>query len=234
MIDAARASEQAARPVEPPTCPDDMSVTVARYLGYLGPPSWSDCRIRPDEPRTSIVALLFPRPGGASGESDVLDLEVLTVDSETGLVRSRLLIEKAYRADALQRLGITIDTARYRLAPDVRAFGVRIERDDETSLSLYVEQGMTFRRILRDLPVRLSRGDRDADCGGGGSDTERTLSVAAKRTRGWADLVVRSRAAASAIEPAGGRCVETGRRPVRSSVTLRHDGRSYPVPESLR
>ena len=101
-----------------------------------------------------IVVLPLPRPSTEPGTTQ-FDLDVLVVqqadngNTERAKIVSRLFEEDVLTEDAVRISEIRVDGARYALAPDVRAFGLRILRQGSSranpysneSLALYVPQG---------------------------------------------------------------------------------------------
>jgi hypothetical protein len=248
----ARAEEEAKRkaaepPPPPPTCAAELPLQVAKRLGYLSRPQYAVCKLMPDTAEKSIVALSslgrgLSETGEAESDMGSYDVDVLVVRSDTGRVQSRLLLEKAYESDAWRYEGVVIDAARYRLAPGVRAFGLRaghsgssrVNPSGESKLSLFVEQGSRLRRVLADLVVSRSQGEWDTNCAGNFTATERTVSIASTHSNGFADLVVTSTTTENESKLVDGECRETARPPSVSQATLRFDGRSYVVPNELR
>jgi len=239
---------EAELPSQPPACPENLAPQVARKLGYLSTPQYRVCKPMPNAPDKSIVALSV-LSGGLSdsdvpdGDMGSYDLDVMIVQSGTGRVLSRLLQESAYESDAYQFTGLDIDTARYNLAPGVRAFGLRaghstsshVSSLSDSKLRLFVEEGNTLRLILKDLVVSQSTGEWDMNCAGQSSETRRTLTVAPTRSHGFADLIVTSATVETKSEMVAGECVEKPRQPPKvSHATLHYDGKVYVVPKELR
>jgi len=110
--------------------------------------------------------------------------------------------------DATIRIGsdsLEIDTARYHLAPGVRAIGVRMhigyspgcaEGGESDYLTLFVENGSRIEAVLRQLPMsmwRITSGYHN--CGYADENTQytednlqTTLELAPTSTEGWKDL----------------------------------------------
>ncbi|MDD2089851.1 hypothetical protein NP522_06565 [Pseudomonas guariconensis] len=111
-------------------------------------------------------------------------LDVLVADAVSGKVIARSCHEAAIVSDALKFSGVTLDTARYQLAPGLRAFGVRIRYTgslrvnplSSETLSLYVNDGSQLREILAEMLVSDSQGDWDGFCAGHFGEKKRTLA----------------------------------------------------------
>lgn len=137
-------------------------------------------------------------------------------------------------SDAVLRYtdGIRIDTARYQLKPDLRAFGVDINsyapRYDYGGngylRTLFVREGTTIRPVLTNMAMSRwyymndpweKTGDED------GPDPEvqkydYTIRIAATRSKGFADLLIARKSNTFEAKP--------------QSRLLHYDGRSYPTP----
>lgn len=139
--------------------------------------------------------------------------------------------------DAIMRYvdGIRIDTARYQLQPGLRAFGVDIntyspryaEGGYGPMRTLYVREGAAIRPVLSDMPVsRWSYlGEMQWETGNDQEpapepEIERfdyTISIAATRTKGFADLLVMRKSNQKDAKP--------------TTQLLRYDGKQYPLPQ---
>jgi hypothetical protein len=242
-----KAAEPPAPPPPAPACSDDLPARVAKRLGYLSQPRHTACKPMPNAPGKSIIALADLAEGigegeAGSGDDGSYDVDVLVVDSDTSRVRNRLLLEKAYESDAVHFQGMQIDTARYRLSPKVRAFGVRAEHAVQShvaaystgALSLFVEQGGHLRRVLADLLVYRYSGESGGDCNGSHTEVARTIAIAPTSSKGFADLLVTTSTAEIESHPAGDDCVDDSQKPVVTRTLLHFDGKTYPVPDELR
>lgn len=241
-----RASERAA-PHAPPACAQGTAAAVAGSLGYLGRPYLDACKPMPSDAARNIVALCYLHPGvepsdPADGDMGSYDLDVAIVKADNHQVTRRLLLENVYQSDAWRFSGIEIDTARYNLAPGIRAFGIRASHSGssradpagDTALNLFVEDGGVLRQILGGLAVSQSQGEWDTNCAGEFSQTQRSIAVGKTRSNGYADLVVTSVSNQRVTRMVGDECTETATRPELSRFTLRYDGKAYVVPAALQ
>ena len=162
------------------------------------------CKPHPQHPERTIVTLFH----------DLKDKKGQPVENKKGFVFGVINVarEKIYslyretiEEDASIRIdtgGLEIDTARYNLAPGVRALGVRMNigyspqcADGGTSgfLTLFVEEGKRLKPALKDLPMSMWRITEGSTCGVGDNEfsvdeVSLTLSVAGTTTAGWRDL----------------------------------------------
>lgn len=254
---------QAPTEIKTPTCDDELpmlALLTARDLGYpvRRYDQFSKCKAWPNDKRKSIVALSYLQAHQADagqdpdnqsndqGNSDDgmgdYDLDVLIINSTTRKPLARLLQKAAIASDAWRFSSLGIDTARYRLAPDVRAFGVRTTHSSssranpagDTTLYLYIQQQDTLRQVVNGLVTSSSRGEWDTSCAGEFSQTERTIEVGQTVSHGLADLQVRSITTASESRMENDECVETPSTPVVTVDTLSYDGKTYVIPETMR
>jgi hypothetical protein len=236
-------------PVEPAKCTEGLEMDVALDLGYPeDQPRRTACRLMPGDKSKSIVALSLIRKDPAAQVEDDndmgdYDLDVLIVQSGDGKALSHLHLDNVYASDAWRFSGIGIDTARYNLAPGVRAFGVRATHEGssrvfpagETTLNLYIDKDKRIRQILSSgLVVSKSRGESDMQCSGNYSQTERTIKMGKSVSHGFADLIVTSTTVNTESTMIKGECSESSQKPKIEYFTLRYDGNTYFVPPELR
>jgi len=244
QADAEAAKKAAESPLPPPTCAEHLPKRVARKLGYLNDPPMHACKPIPNVRGTAIVALAalsLESVVGVDSDMGDYDLDVLVVATDTGAVLSRLLIEKAYTSDAWRLSSINIDTARYLLAPGIRAFGVRVDHSSssrvspagESVLSLFVEHGAKLQRVLADFPVASSNGDWDGNCAGQFSEVERRIGLATSRSNGLADLVVTTTTSRRWTKMNKDECVDGKTHKSLQRALLRFDGKNYVIPREL-
>jgi hypothetical protein len=192
-------------------------------------------------PGRFIVVLPIPRESTEPGATQ-FDLDVLVVqqadngNTDRAKVVSRLFEESALTEDAVRIAEIKVDTARYMLATDARAFGLRILRQGSSranpysneTLTLYVPQGPKLAKVLDDLQVTLEQGEWDTNCTGNFETVRGTLSVArGSAHNGYADLILREARSQSRSAPQGDECITHERPQTFNSTVLRYDGSGY-------
>ncbi|MGO4390971.1 hypothetical protein AB4Z46_06395 [Variovorax sp. M-6] len=191
-------------------------------------------------PGRFIVVLPLPRPASEPGTTG-FDLDVLLVqqadngNTERAKVVSRLFEEEALTEDAVRIGEIRVDGARYTLAPDARAFGLRILRQGSSranpysneTLTLYVPQGPKLAKVLDRLELTLEQGEWDTNCTGSFETVRGSLSVARASSSGYADLILRQARSDSRSSPLGDECVTQERPQAFKSRLLRFDGTRY-------
>jgi len=201
------------------------------------------CKVWPAHDNLLLVAVPLIDSAKSSDGEHVGDIELLVVDMNSLRVRQRLLQPGLMNDDAIYIREIEFDTGRYRLAPDVSAFGLRIEMASdsrpnpfrETDLRLYALTGDALRLVLDGLVVDSYGGEGDASCAGSFHSSKASLSMGSASHQGYRDITVRERR--DMDEPAldeKGECQPHPGKPVNRTYRLRYDGSRYPVPAALK
>jgi hypothetical protein len=180
------------------------------------------CKTSPVDPSVLLVVAAYDR--ARSGEKNLV---VAMIDTRAGTLRSAF---KGWvdgdAALSLEQGSIALDTARYDLAPGVRAFAV----DESTSMreggparyrTLFVQDGPVLRPVLDAFLVHAEGGAAD---GADQADptTDWKIAIGAHATHGYADLAITPLVAGAA-----------GARPTRGQrSTLVYDGQRYATPAS--
>lgn len=239
-LGAALSSLPTAARADTAACSEQLFAVVGKHLGLAAFTKDgsegsvlvdADCKEAPDKPGETLTVIAW----GGSVENQK-KLFIGFVDEARGKVVSGL--STVFEEDAVTTIGdesLRLDTARYTLAPGVRAFGFDLtDRNNHfcpdgglgPTRYLYVRDGKKIRPIMTDFTLARWAyiGEDRSQCGQVDAPerpmehVERTLSVASSRTRGYADLLVTRTTRVD------------GRKGVlRKSHLLRYDGASYPV-----
>ncbi|MGE8590090.1 MAG: hypothetical protein ACN6OD_11955, partial [Alcaligenes sp.] len=140
----------------------------------IGAPFAVACKAWPADPDLLLVAVPLMQDTPDPENGHVGDLDVLVLDKQTLQVRQRRRLVGLMSDDAVRIAGLAFDTARYDVAADRRAFGIRIEREgasranpfDETSLRLFTVHENELRLVLDGMIVNHSSGVWDTTCAG--------------------------------------------------------------------
>ncbi len=202
------------------------------------------CKVWPAYDDQTIVATSTFKPDSADANNDGgnVDLELSLIRSSSSKRLANYLKKDAYYSDAVAYEGLSIDTARYKLAPESRAFGIRssfehsssVNPYHKTELALYLKEGDTLRPVLEGLIISTSRGEWDGNCAGEGERTQRTVDIGNTTHNGFADLVVSSTVTVTKNFRVGEECNDTSRKLKTTRVTLEYDGKHYVVPVALK
>lgn len=195
-----------------------------------------------------VVVLPMPRPRLPSApELSTYDLAVLVVqqadngNTERARVVSRFFQASALTEDAIRIADLKVDTARYALASDAHAFGVRVvyrassrtNPYESDRLSLFVPEGNKLVRVLDSLELTLERGEWDTNCAGNFETVRSGLSVLRSTSNGYADLQLRQTRSESVSESQGEECM-TREKPASFHAALLHfDGKIYRAPAGV-
>ncbi|NYH07600.1 hypothetical protein [Pseudomonas moraviensis] len=206
---------------------------------------FSVCKEWPAYPGLNISAnAKFERssvPGGAdtSGTYD-FNLSVLKSDQTKPVATYHQA--SAFFSGGVALRELSLDTARYKLTPEVRAFGVRVQFTnssrlnplEETHLSLYVREGEKLRPVLSQLVVYEYGGEWDGDCAGERYETTRTVEIAKTSSHGYADLIIKTKTTGTTNVVEGNTCEDKISVSSPELTTLRYDGKSYVLPQGFK
>lgn len=197
------------------------------------------CKPWPYDPDVTLAAVAYARGEAASGERDI-ELRVAMLSSADARVLatySRALSEDA--GLELDRDALRLDTARYDLAPGVRAVGVVLRNvahgpscpdfryDDE--LTLLVREGARLRPVLQQNLQAWQRVEGEpcsghADAPVVTDDAAVTVALGGERHAGFVDLILDARIVRERHAP-GADAPTTRQR--RERQPLRYDGQRY-------
>ena len=198
------------------------------------------CRVWPAHPELTLAAI----PLMAQQDNDydhTGDLELLVLDSASLDVKQRLRLPERMNDDAIRISGLILDTARWKVATNQTAFGLRIARTgssrvnpfSEDVLSLFVIENHQLRTILNGIVLENSTGEWDGNCEGTFNDITRTLSLTPDSHNGYVDIRVSEKSVASnANLQANAECTSKDKSS-KASWTLLYNGKQYVVPKNL-
>ena len=186
-------------------CGDDSASRIIRAYqqrdaaALPSRPSWAidaergACRVWPADTSLTLIAVPVLGPEEFNGEVQQGDLDVLVVDSTTLRPRAGLRLAEAMSSDAIRVNGVSLDTARYRLSPNVRAFGVRTSRSGssranpfaDTRLQLLVFNDGVLEAITDPIVMYSSGGEWDTNCAGEFHEQTRSFEAGPVPVQGW-------------------------------------------------
>lgn len=226
-------------------CPDGVveSLRVSDAFGEIPPPDYpmnvvaEACKVWPYDPSRLLVAAAYSTDESFAGNRS-LHIRVAMFDAEdhrflAGYARRE--VEDA--AFELSKKSLSLDTARYDLAPGVRAFGVIVdnvasgpscpEHNSDDELSLFVVHDRQLRPVLaQDLyawapvegdPCRWSSGRTVRD------SAKVTLAMADDSHAGYRDIRLTAKVARYTNEPES----DATERTRTEHRVLRYDGHRY-------
>ncbi|GFM81355.1 hypothetical protein PSCICN_20470 [Pseudomonas cichorii] len=199
------------------------------------------CKINPGDSSQVLAALPFAENVTEDGQGDY-GLGVIVVNASNGKIISQHYQAAAISSDAIYFSRLELDTARYQLAPKLRAFGVRVTYGGSSRpnpfesevLTLYAAlPGSQLHPVVSGLEVSRSNGEWDTRCAGEFTETQRTISISDKGNKGLAALKVEQKVIDTQNRPKGEECERISAEPVITHFTLNYDGSQYPVPKEL-
>lgn len=215
------------------SCPDQMATQIAVKHGYKPEnPTYIACKNMPDVPNYKIVSFIE--------ELGIHEFKmtVIVINKTTGLAEFLFIDEDASLWESGDPNNIQIDTGRYFVAPNKRAFGVRVRRslnywDSEEYLSLFTLGGEKLLRVVTNLLVASSNiGHCPA---GAGHSMHRQIFLSNTSTQGFYDLMIKTRREIyeySLMTPVNS-CTTKEKHIESSTVKLRYVKGAYAFPKDF-
>lgn len=201
---------------------------------------YATCKVWPANTGLTLAALPIPHKEN-NGDMGAYDLAVLVADSSSGNILAILNQPSVISYDAIRLSSITIDTARYQLTTNNRAFGVRVAYSGSsnifpfstTAMTLFLMDDKTLRSVLSNFIVEESSGDWDGTCAGTFKRTSRTLNIGVTGSEGYAKLRISESSTTKTNKLSGAECVTREQPIVRSTTTLDYGNKFYKVPKKM-
>lgn len=204
--------------------------------------SLARCKVWPavEDQAIAVKSTFTPDPVGGD-DVGTYDLELSIVNSTNDQTLATYRKPAAYDSDAVRFNDLVIDTARYNLAPDIRAFGLRSNYEhsssvapySKTELALYLKEGNTLRPVLEGLILAKNSGEW-GNCTGQGKDIRRVVNIGKSTHNGFADLIITTSTTVMKSFKSGEECVSKNTDLKKTRITLSYDGKQYVVPEELK
>ncbi|WP_223416127.1 MULTISPECIES: hypothetical protein [unclassified Pseudomonas] len=206
---------------------------------------YSVCKDWPAYPGLTITALSQFESGYSAsdyGPQGRYDINLAVVSAGASKPLATYQQSAAFESDAIAFEDLQLDTARYKLTPDLRAFGVRatfngssrVNPVSEKLLSLYVKEGDRLRPVLDKLITYEYGGEWDGNCAGELYQHTRTLEIGKTSSQGYADLIVKTVTTREVGKGEGEACVAKTITDKPVLTTLRYDGKSYVLPQGFK
>ncbi|MDR6503710.1 multidrug ABC transporter ATPase [Burkholderia sp. DN3021] len=230
-------------------CGDDTVTAVARWAGIASARIAtrdtnrlvvaSACKVMPNAPGTTIAAVAFDSLPKSKNPDDSAKLQVVALVEGGKVVAADRSVVKEDAVTEIDENSYRIDTAPYRLSPNVRAFGVVFKSSargpscadayPENELTLWIHDGARIRPVFGTNlngwvavtgPV-CAPDTRDLR-----SESARmTIAVEKTSHNGFADLSITAHV--TNMESDDDKDSATGKRTVRTIV--KYDGKSYGI-----
>ncbi|WP_108870035.1 hypothetical protein [Aquimarina aquimarini] len=159
-------------------------------------------KIMSDNPDETIMVI----PEYANKDIDLFELNsyIVIVNSNTGKITHKYF--ESYKtngwiSDAIRLDEIKIDTASYFVDNHTRAFGIRVHYFGSSranpyynqTLSLFIKEGDTLKKVLHNFSVEENTGEYDGACSGQFLAEAKILIMAKEKTNGYFDIVVKNK-----------------------------------------
>ena len=197
------------------------------------------CKIWPADKSKTIVVL--PIPNEIEG-TIYYDLDVLLVDTQSGELIAHKWEQDAFYSDAVELTDFEIDTARYQLNNESRAFGVRanfrnysrIFPFSEQTINLYVQKNEKLNLVVNKLVLKNFGGEWDDNCNAEFHSNNAALLLGKNTTNNYKDLIIsyNEQKQIGKLNKKG-KCVEEITKSIKRKYTLHYNGVEYPLPEPL-
>ncbi|AOL06623.1 MULTISPECIES: multidrug ABC transporter ATPase [Burkholderia] len=245
----ALAAATAGQAADNQACDDATVVSVARWAGVTSARIAtrdvdrlvvaSACKVMPNAPETTIAAVAFDSLPKSKNPDESNKLQVIALVEGSKVVAAEKSVIEEDAATEIGESSYRIDTAPYRLSPDVRAFGVVFtssargascpDANASEELTLWVRDGNRIRPVFGTNLYGWVSVEGDA-CGPGVGDArseEASMTIAVEKTssHGFADLSITAHIAKT--QRKDGDYSETGKRTARTIV--HYDGKSYGI-----
>lgn len=204
----AQTQERGERALQNDPCTNGASKALLLKFGYADAAGQAkgntrvSCKQLPNAPGTAVIAafhLTTPATDDPSADDGDYDLHLILTDSQ-GRIQAQVREKNAAQSDAVRLDDVGIDTARYILAPNVRAFGVSTTNAahcyqcvfSETKLSLFVPSGKSLNKVWSGL-ASSSGGDdsrTDEGCTSPVKEMRKLFSMGVSTNAGYADLMI--------------------------------------------
>ena len=193
----------------------------------------------------SIFVMTFPVAGTSEEnlEDGLAEYDVHTVvyDTKQKAIQNHLYQEALYSSDAVRLEKIRIDTARYNLNKDTRAFGItaiyrgasRANPYNIDSLDLYISDEKSLRKVL-EVVISEDGGEWDTNCAGDFYDSKSIVLITKHKTNGFYDLSLKRTSLSSHTYLKNNECEETQKPKTYQTLPFKYDGKVYKVYKSKK
>ncbi|HHX4059987.1 MAG: multidrug ABC transporter ATPase [Burkholderia contaminans] len=228
-------------------CSDETVTAVARWAGIASARIAtrdadrlvvaSACKVMPNAPETTIAAVAFDSLPKSKNPDESSKLQVVALVEGVKVVAADRSVIQEDAAIQIGENSYRIDTAPYRLSPDVRAFGVVFSSTAhgpscpdaymENELTLWIREGARVRPVFG-TNLNGWVATTGTACGPDTSDlrsesARMTIAVEKTSHNGFADLSITAHVMNA--ESNDDKQPDAGKRTVRTVV--KYDGKSY-------
>lgn len=165
-----------------------------------------------------------------------IDAIIVVVNNQTGKITQRCTEENLLDSDAVQITGFTVDTAPFVLSEKVRAFGIRVNYGNTSSInpyrkcdiSLYVQEGNKLRRIFGEYEMNVENAEKGLDCNGQYRYISKTIAMDTESSYGYFNLVLIEKISmVISEEGTNGDCIQHTTEAHQRKTILYYNGKTY-------
>ena len=194
-------------------------------------------KVLPDN--KSLTVMVIPKISKKEFDADgngyfEFDAYILVVESETGKIISKFFEPKAWTSDAVVISSIEIDTAPFTLNSKARGFGIRVNYSgssrpnpyNQTDFSLFIINGDSLKRVLKDYPISEGHGEWDTNCAGKFENVESVISIGKQKSYGFNNIIIKQKITKTKNSKIKDDCKEKSTIK-HKSITLKFNKREY-------
>jgi len=222
---------------------DSLKARVLRQLGLKKSELETDLCTEKVLPHASSQTVMVLTKTVVEEEVEYfVNTTIAVVNNQTGKVLQKY--DEAYYlyANTVYISSITIDTAPYMLTKDIRAFGIRVtyngrsraNPNDDSVLSLYIQEGASLRKVLTDVTVNYYTAEREVYCEGKYTIIESVVLIDnSASSNGYYNIIVKEKringtdTEASSTAGEERNCVTVSSEEFQKTSTYFYNGKSY-------
>lgn len=217
---------------------DSLKTSVLKQLGIketnLKEDMWTEKALPHAKTQTVMVVPHLIDENETEGIF-TLDAIIVVVNNQTGKIIQKYKEDNFIFSDATYLSGFTIDTAPYMLTKEIRAFGIRAQfygssnanPYSEVQLSLFVQEGNSLRKVLKEQVIESSSGEWNTDCNGRFHNMKSWILFETGASKGYFNLVIKERSWIESNEKIKGECEKKITDKQEKKKILHYDGELY-------
>ena len=149
-------------------------------------------------------------------------------------IKSKFFESKSWSSDADVLSNIEIDTAPYLLSKNIRGFGIRVNYSGSsspnpshhTNFSIFIDEGKTLKRVLKDFPISTFGGEWDMDCAGEFEEIECSILIDKEKTNQFNNLKIKHKITKQVNHKIKNKCIE--KKTITNKITtLKYNKEEY-------
>lgn len=193
------------------------------------------CKHLPTDDSLAIVVFAYQAGEDEADGFSAYDVEILLTNRNNGAIKQRFFKEKWWVSDAIKLNNVIIDTARYWVTPNERAFGIRtsyrgssqVNPFNYSDLYLFTSQPKRLNLIANEIKIAQFSGEIDLSCRGTYLEKKSTLHILRSKTNGYFDLQIKTLQQDTYFKNNGDECDERYKKPIKSQYILRYQNGVY-------